>query len=393
MKFDFSAQFLPPVYKRQGRACYLDPIREKLIYITPEETVRQQVISWLLYDRKVPADMLRVEAPLKHYGSKSTGRADIIIHMYDSNTKLLEPLCVIECKAPGVMLDTAVHEQMISYCDGLECDYGVVTNGSDLFCYHYDAKRDAYDMIESLPKYLKMLNGAYVVAPEEEIPPRLKHEEIPLQWDAYLGADMGADTPEKLMIPLVNLWECLVYEEHKLPVGDYGVFSVVQDIGIRLLSYGNAAGGAFQGAYRSFMIQYQGSTEIVSIGMSPYGRTDNPNSSKTAICVAIDNEESAHHALQLVADDNLTMVGKDMYFYHHGKIAIGKLGSGKVEELRQFVAEQAPELLQGNRFYLGKLTDDRLWNLDDAEVQHVICNFITYALVRDEYRKFVKRQL
>lgn len=30
---------LPPIYKRNGRDCYLDPIRQKLIYITPEETV------------------------------------------------------------------------------------------------------------------------------------------------------------------------------------------------------------------------------------------------------------------------------------------------------------------------------------------------------------------
>lgn len=33
---------LPPIYKRLGKECYLDPIRKKLIYITPEETVRQE---------------------------------------------------------------------------------------------------------------------------------------------------------------------------------------------------------------------------------------------------------------------------------------------------------------------------------------------------------------
>lgn len=34
---------LPKVYKRNGKDRYLDPIREKLIYITPEETVRQKL--------------------------------------------------------------------------------------------------------------------------------------------------------------------------------------------------------------------------------------------------------------------------------------------------------------------------------------------------------------
>lgn len=41
---DFTKEALPPVYRRNNRDCYLDPVRQKLIYITPEETVRQQVI-------------------------------------------------------------------------------------------------------------------------------------------------------------------------------------------------------------------------------------------------------------------------------------------------------------------------------------------------------------
>lgn len=36
---------LPKGYKRNGKECYLDPIREKLIYITPEETVRQTLLG------------------------------------------------------------------------------------------------------------------------------------------------------------------------------------------------------------------------------------------------------------------------------------------------------------------------------------------------------------
>jgi len=54
MVIDFSKEALPPIYERNGRKCYLDPIREKLIYITPEETVRQQVISYLLNKLNIP---------------------------------------------------------------------------------------------------------------------------------------------------------------------------------------------------------------------------------------------------------------------------------------------------------------------------------------------------
>ena len=45
MYIDLAKQPLPKIYTRKGRECYLDPIRKKLIYITPEETVRQKVIS------------------------------------------------------------------------------------------------------------------------------------------------------------------------------------------------------------------------------------------------------------------------------------------------------------------------------------------------------------
>lgn len=66
------------------------------------------------------------------------------------------------------------------------------------------------------------------------------------------------------------------------------------------------------------------------------------------------------------------------------------VGSGKVDELRIFVEERAPELVSGKQFFLGKLTNDGLWNLKDPEIKQLIRNLISYALIRDEYRMFVK---
>ena len=45
MRINIENYSLPAVYKRHNKECYLDPVREKLIYITPEETVRQKMIS------------------------------------------------------------------------------------------------------------------------------------------------------------------------------------------------------------------------------------------------------------------------------------------------------------------------------------------------------------
>ena len=392
MEFDFSKQKLPSIYKRLERECYLDPIREKLIYITPEETVRQQVISYIINTLKVPANMIRVEESLLHYGVNSRGRVDILLHKYNKENDELNPLCVIECKAPQNMLDTNVLKQMVEYCDALCCDYGMITNGYEMFCYHYNNEHEEYEQIKNLPQYIGMVRGEYTEVPIEEPIPRLKHEKIPDNLDLYRGFDMGENTEEKILIPLINFWECLLEPKNKLPCKKYRLFTVIKDMHIRLLSYGNASGGSFQGVYRSFLIEYKGSTEIISMGISTYVSHAKPNHIKTAICVAIDNEKETHHALQFVADDNLYVYGNKVTFYHHGRIGVGNIGSGKIDELREFVAESYPEIIDGKRFNLGTLTDNHLWNLDEPDVEKVMENFISYALIRDEYRAYVKNR-
>ena len=139
--------------------------------------------------------------------------------------------------------------------------------------------------------------------------------------------------------------------------------------------YGNASGGSFQGVYRSFMIEYKGNTEIISMGISTYVSHAKPNQVKTAICAAVDNEKETHHALQLVADDNLNIFKNKVAFYHHGRITAGNLGSGKINELREFVAESYPKIIDEKRFNLGTLMNDHLWNLDEPDVIKVMENF------------------
>ena len=68
MEIDLSGQKLPEIFTRNGKRCYLDPIRERLTYVTPEETVRQRMISYIMDRLDVPANMIRVEEPLRRYG-------------------------------------------------------------------------------------------------------------------------------------------------------------------------------------------------------------------------------------------------------------------------------------------------------------------------------------
>lgn len=159
MEAAFSGK-LPPIYKRNGRECYLDPIRKKLIYITPEETVRQSVILYLTDTLHVPLQEIISEQHLSHYGITSKKRADIVIHALDADHQSV-PIAVIECKAPNVYLDMKAKEQMFEYCDLMGATYAMLTNGIDQYCFRYDAEKDDYISLTALPDYKGMLSDQY----------------------------------------------------------------------------------------------------------------------------------------------------------------------------------------------------------------------------------------
>ena len=101
-----------------------DPLRRKWVARTPEEEVRQAVIAWLRDAKGVPVGLMESEYDFiynrRHY------RADILV--FD---RQLQPLLLVECKAPLVRLDAKVVEQVVRYTRVLAVRYVLVTNGSE----------------------------------------------------------------------------------------------------------------------------------------------------------------------------------------------------------------------------------------------------------------------
>lgn len=398
MKINIAEQLLPEVYNRHGKDCYLDPIRQKLIYITPEETVRQRMISYLVNELKVPKGAILVEEHLSHYNVPSKKRADIVVHGKKDETQY--PVLIVECKAPDVFLDEKAHQQVFDYCNLINADYAIVCNGSILYCYKYIENTDSYEELNSVPDYAEMLEGKYDVITKESIPERMPYErmesylkEVFAEYpDDYYGETISKSTPFNIAKAAFNFEEALFDIRHKLPKKDFGIFELIEDYGIRILSYGNAGGGYFGGPYRSFLIEYKGNIEFISFAFSTYARTEKTGIVKTCLNIAHDDEKETHHALQLSFDDNIQVIGDKVTIYHSGRIAIGNKGSGKIDELRQFVAERYPKIIDGKRFNLGSLKNDYQWNIDQPDVTEVIVNLISYALIRDEYRDYIKQQ-
>lgn len=397
---DLSKVRLPAIYKRNKRECYLDPIRQKLIYITPEETVRQKIISYLLAELNVPNNMLRIEEPLSHYGLKTKDRADIVIcSMTEADTII--PLAVIECKAETVDLTDDAFDQAQRYSDALLTTYTMVTNGNGFFCYKYDEENQKYIHIKSLPSYADMLKGECVAEEPKEKPPRIPfnrlEQELLLDMeDAKKNpyyAIISYGTPMSLALPIFNLWEGLYDTRIKMPEGNYGMFRLIEDYGIRMLSYGNGSGGQFFGPYRSFLVEVDGNTEFYSISITTYWKSEwdlEEKPPKTCICIAHDDEKTAHHALQLVVEDNAVAFDNIVKFYHNGRIAVGRIGSGKKSELMEIVSKRYPKIIQGGRYYLGSIKNDHLLRLDEPDVIDLVVNLISYSIVRDEFRDIVK---
>ncbi len=396
MRFNYEEEKLPPVYTRNGKKCYLDPIRERLIYITPEETVRQKVICFLINKLNVPINMIAVEEPISHYGIDTRKRADIIIHKLNEDG-LQTPIAVIECKAPDIYLCDRTATQMIEYCDMVECDYAMMINGNDCFCYKYSKDKNIYIKIEEFPDYKSMTEGAYIESEVFQLPPRIPFDKLGEYLDrerneieSGINNDIGIYTDRDKAIVAFNLLEGFYDTRKKLPERDYSIFKLIEDYGVRILTYGNPSGGKFFGPYRSFLIEYNGNVEFVSMSITTYWKSTNPDNIKTCLVVAIDNEKTSHHALQLIIDDNVKVDGEKVEVYHHGRISIGNMGSGKIGELKLFVNRMYPKIISNGKIHLGNLANNRLWSLDDSEVINLVENLISYALVRDEYRKYVK---
>ncbi|NWO22389.1 hypothetical protein HW273_10910 [Oribacterium sp. oral taxon 102] len=145
----------------------------------------------------------------------------------------------------------------------------------------------------------------------------------------------------------------------------------------------------------------EGNTEIFSIGFVTYWKaswTDKNGKMRLdrhpliCICVEHDDEKTFHHALQLLVDKDAVSDGKTIRFYHNGRIAVGKMGSGKKSELCDMVAKRYPKILDGEKYYLGSITADYLLRLDEPDVIDLIINLISYFIVRDEFREIVKNR-
>ena len=122
-----------------------DPIRKKWIISTPEELVRQKVLSHLLYDLKIPGSIISVEKEIKFNTLKK--RYDVVV--YNGTQAFI----LIECKAAHISLSEDFFYQALQYNSILKAPYFMLTNSIQAFLAKIDPITGQINSIPTLPTY------------------------------------------------------------------------------------------------------------------------------------------------------------------------------------------------------------------------------------------------
>jgi hypothetical protein len=106
----------------KGGLMIFDGIRKKFVDLSPEEWVRQNLVSYLFHQKHYPKSLFSLETGLVL--NKTQKRTDVIIYNIDKK------ICVLaECKAPNVKINKSVAEQALRYNLVHNAEYVILTNG------------------------------------------------------------------------------------------------------------------------------------------------------------------------------------------------------------------------------------------------------------------------
>lgn len=105
-----------------GKKFLWDAFRKKYVKADPEEWVRQLLLRYLISKAGYPKGRLSVEK--EFFVNRLSKRFDIV-----ANSKAGTPLCLVECKAPHIRLNTKILDQTMRYNMELNAPYIILSNG------------------------------------------------------------------------------------------------------------------------------------------------------------------------------------------------------------------------------------------------------------------------
>jgi len=141
------------IKKQKEKDYVFDRLRKQFVRLTPEEYVRQQFISFLIEYKGYPSGRLANEVEIVLGNVRK--RCDTIL--YDS---YLQPLMIVEYKAPSVAISQKTFDQIARYNIALQVPWLIVSNGLQHFCCRIDNEKNEYVFENEIPEHKQLtING------------------------------------------------------------------------------------------------------------------------------------------------------------------------------------------------------------------------------------------
>lgn len=127
-----------------------DVLRKKYVKLTPEEWVRQHFIHYLITHLNWPIGLMASEHKVNY--NNMAKRCDIV-----SFTKNLNPLLIVECKAPSIALNEDIFYQIAKYNFTLKAPFLILTNGIDHVMAFVNKDKKEIQYLENILDYNQAL--------------------------------------------------------------------------------------------------------------------------------------------------------------------------------------------------------------------------------------------
>jgi len=136
----------PRLTKKKTKLYIYDFLRRKNVVLTPEEWVRQHFVNYLVNTKQYPLEYIANEVSIKL--NDTSKRCDTIV--YD---KFLNPIVIIEYKAPNIAINQDVLSQIIRYDYAVMAPYLIISNGLSHYCCLINFKEFNYTFLKEIPNY------------------------------------------------------------------------------------------------------------------------------------------------------------------------------------------------------------------------------------------------
>ena len=123
-----------------------DLIRKKHLVLTPEEWVRQNLVSYFINDLNYPKGLIKTESSLKYNNLKK--RSDILIYNNDMTHYM-----IVECKSYKMKLNKSHLNQSAMYNKIYRSRYLMVSNGMVHIVCEYDWEKETFKFRSSIPEF------------------------------------------------------------------------------------------------------------------------------------------------------------------------------------------------------------------------------------------------